>query len=274
MKRNAIQATSWTVAALVAIASFVGLAYPGLYSGTVCGASREALLGQDAVSLLLLALFMPAARSARRSSPGGEIVTLGCLAYYAYAYGYYAFGLADTPLYLVYLAILGSSIYGFIFLAASCAPAKRFAAVPPRMPRVAVAVFLTFAAAFTGFAVELPPLAAAALALRPAGMKPAIAYVVTDLAILFPGMIIVAYLALRSRSEGLFFSGVLLVKTVMLMPAILAAEAISLLGRGELIDPYFDVIALAFLGASLVLAVLYFRSLPRVPRGDAAVDRS
>jgi hypothetical protein len=276
MMRNEAFGTLWAIAALVALAALAGMALPGLYVGTACGASREALLGQDAVSLLILALFIPAIFSARRSSLGGEILVLGCLAYYIYCYGYFAFGLADTPLYLVYLAILGASTYAFIFLAVACAPAKRFAAVPSRVPRIAIAAFLAFAAFFTGFAIELPSLAAAALAARPAGMKPANAYIVTDLAILFPGMAIVAYLALRRRSEGLFFSGVLLVKTVTLMPAILAADAINLLERGELLDPSFDAIALAFLAASLVLTILYFRSVPRglaIPRAPEGGPR-
>jgi hypothetical protein len=266
MKGNhAIFFALWAIAALVALVALAGLAIPGLYAGTACGASREAFLGQDAVSLLVLLLFVPAILPARRSSLGGEIMVLGCLAYYGYTYGYYAFGLADTPLYLGYLAIFGLSVFAFVFLASRCAPTRRFAETPARMPRIAVAAFLAFAAAFTGLAVELPPLLASAFAWKPAGMKTSKAFIIMDLALLFPGMAIAAYLALRRRSEGLFFSGVLLVKTATLMPAILAADAINLAEGGRLLDPSFDIAALVFLAASVVLALLYFRSLPKAP---------
>jgi hypothetical protein len=272
MIKNATFATLWAIAALAALSSLSGMAMPELYAGTACGATREAFLGQDAVSFLVLFFFVPSFILARRGSIRGEIMTLGCLAYYGYAYGYYAFGLADTPLYLAYLAVFGASVYAFVFVAATCAPGNRIAIAPARMPRIAVAAFLIFAAGFTALAVELPPLADSSLAWRPAGMKTAKAFIVMDLSILFPGMVIAACLALRRRSEGLFFSGVLLVKTVTLMPAILAADAINLLGRGELIDPSFDLIALAFLGASSVLAILYLRSLPRSPASARAPE--
>jgi hypothetical protein len=270
MTKNATYATLWAIAALVALTALAGLTIPGLYAGTACGASREAFLGQDAVSFLVLAFFVPAILSARRASLRGEIMTLGCLAYYGYTYGYYAFGLADTPLYLVYLAVFGASVYAFIFLAAGCAPTRRFADAPARMPRVAVAAFLIFAAAFTGLAVELPPFLGSALAWRPAGMKTSQAFIVMDLALLFPGMVIAAYLALRRRSEGYFFSGVLLVKTATLMPAILAADVINMVERGMLLDPSFDLVAMAFLAASVILSILYFRSLPKAPRASPA----
>jgi hypothetical protein len=263
MIKKATYATLWAVAALVATAALAGLSIPGLYAGTACGASREAFLGQDAVSFLVLAFFVPAILSARRGSLRGDVMTLGCLSYYGYTYGYYAFGLADTPLYLVYLAIFGASIFAFVFVAAARSPSKAFAEFPARMPRVAVGAFLIFAAAFTGLAVELPPLLGSAIAWRPAGMKTSQAYIAMDLAILFPGMVVAAYLALRRRSEGCFFSGVLLVKTATLMPAILAADVINLAEGGDLLDPSFDLVALVFLAASTLLSILFFKSLPK-----------
>ncbi len=268
MIKNSTLAASCAICLLVAATALAGVFDPGLYDGCACAATREAFLGQDLVSLIVLAFFAPSVLASRRSSVRGAIMSLGCLSYYIYCYGYYAFGLADTPLYLAYLAILGASAYAFIFIAAACAPSKILAAAGPRMPRVAISAFLIFAAAFTGIAVELPPLIGSAFAWRAAGMKSASAFIVTDLAILFPGMIIAACLALRRRIEGLFFSGVLLVKTVTLMPAIVAADLINLAGRGELLDPSFDIVATVFFAASLILSIIYFRSLPR-----AAADR-
>jgi len=263
MMKKPFLAAPLAVAVLVGLSALLGLLVPGLYSGCACSATREAFLGQDAVSLIVLAFFLPSILAARRSSLRGAIMCLGCLSYYAYCYGYYAFGLADTPLYLVYLAIFGASAYAFIFIAAAWAPSKAFGEAPARMPRIAVSAFLVFAAAFTGIAIELPPFFASAFAWRSAGMESASAFIVMDLAILFPGMIIAAYLALRRRSEGYFFSGVLLVKTATLMPAIVAADVVNLAERGKLLDPSFDIIALVFLAASLCLSILYFRSLPR-----------
>jgi hypothetical protein len=100
-------------------------------------------------------------------------------------------------------------------------------------------------------------------------MRSASAFMILDLAILFPGMIIAACLALRRRSEGFFFSGVLLVKTVTLMPAIVAADLVKLAERGELLDPSFDIVATAFFASSLLLSIIFFRSLPK-----AAADKS
>lgn len=268
MIKNSTMAASCAICLLVAATALAGVLVPGLYEGCACAATREAFLGQDLVSLIVLAFFAPALVAAKRSSLRGVVMSLGCLSYYIYCYGYYAFGLADTPLYLAYLAILGASAYAFIFIAAACAPSRILAAASPRMPRIAVSSFLIFAAAFTALAIELPPLLGSAFAWKAAGMKSASAFIVTDLAILFPGMVIAAILALRRRSEGLFFSGVLLVKTVTLMPAIVAADLINLAGRGALLDPSFDVIATVFFAASLILSVVYFRSLPR-----AAADR-
>jgi len=256
------------IAAFVAASTLVGISVPGFYEGSSCAASREAFLGQDMVSLIVLFVFVPAFLAARRSSLPGAMISLGCLSYYSYTYGYYSFGLADTPLYLAYLAIFGASVYAFIFIALSFAPSKVLAESGSRIPRVAVSVFLIFAAAFTGIAIELPPLLKSAFAGEAAGMRSASAFMILDLAILFPGMVIAACLALRRRSEGYFFSGVLLVKTVTLMPAIVAADLVNLAERGELIDPSFDIVATAFFASSLVLSIIYFRSLPK-----AAADK-
>jgi len=94
-------------------AALVGVAWPRLYRDPDVIAAQA--IGQDWVTLVFATpLLAVAGRAARRGSAFGQLVALGVLGYAAYAYALYAFGTRHNELFLVYVAILGMSVWGLI----------------------------------------------------------------------------------------------------------------------------------------------------------------
>lgn len=98
---------------LTVFATTVGLLVPEFYRNAPVLIPQ--LYGQDlltlivAVPVLAVALYYSALRSLR-----GYIVWLGVTGYLVYTYASYAFMIAFNELYLVYVALLGLTLYTFI----------------------------------------------------------------------------------------------------------------------------------------------------------------
>ena len=72
-------------------------------------------VGQDLVTLLVaLPVLVAGAALAARGSDRARLVWLGVLAYLVYTYAIYAFHIRFNPLFLVYVALLGLSLYALI----------------------------------------------------------------------------------------------------------------------------------------------------------------
>src|SRR5262249_49860150 len=101
---------------LVAIAiptHAVGLLVPTLYRDRPVVIPQT--LGTDLMTLALgLPIVMLAALGMRSGSLRARVVWLGALGYLVYSYGMYALGVAWNPFFLVYVALFGLSLFGFI----------------------------------------------------------------------------------------------------------------------------------------------------------------
>jgi hypothetical protein len=103
------------MAALMALASAVGVFIPAVYE-------REKLyfavqgMGQDFADLFIVVPVLAVSGFlAARGSQRAEVVWLGVVIYTLYSYVIYAFYVHFNVLFLVYVALLGCSLYAAIF---------------------------------------------------------------------------------------------------------------------------------------------------------------
>lgn len=98
-------------AAVLAIAgSVAGLAWDRVYRDLTDN-FRSQSIGQDVANLLICPLMIAVAVSASRGSLRAYLVWLGLLLYSVYTYLLYSFSVAFGPLFLLYVAVLGLSVY-------------------------------------------------------------------------------------------------------------------------------------------------------------------
>ncbi len=98
---------------LLAIAAGCGIFIHGLYRDVPNIVAQA--IGQDLISLaIVLPTLVITAVLARRGSLPARLIWLGGLLYLVYTYLIFAFDIQYNQLFLVYVALLGCSLYGFI----------------------------------------------------------------------------------------------------------------------------------------------------------------
>ncbi|RPI78192.1 MAG: hypothetical protein EHM41_26045, partial [Chloroflexi bacterium] len=101
------------ICVLLAIAAGSGVFIKWLYRDAP-GLVAQAI-GQDLVSLVVvLPVLIITAILARRGSVRARLIWLGGIAYLVYTYTSFAFAIKYNPLFLVYIALLGCSLYALI----------------------------------------------------------------------------------------------------------------------------------------------------------------
>lgn len=101
-----------TASGLQALASSgAALLNSDLYTGIIPRDLIPGSLGMDVVSLAVAVALLALIRPLARGAEGLWLIWLGLQAYLLYAYALYSFGQVYTPLYLVYLGVVGSSTY-------------------------------------------------------------------------------------------------------------------------------------------------------------------
>ncbi len=109
-------ALSGLLVVLLLVSSIVGLLYGsrGLYDSYP--ASLAGLVGQDAVTLVVgIPLLVVSMWLTRRGSTRSLFLWTGALFYFAYSYYFYVAG-GFNALFLVYIAIVSTSLYGMLSL--------------------------------------------------------------------------------------------------------------------------------------------------------------
>jgi hypothetical protein len=251
---------------LLAIASIAGVAWPGLYRDPDVIAAQA--IGQDWVTLLLavpaLAIGLVAAR---RGSRLARIVALGVLGYAAYAYALYAFGTRHNELFLVYVAILGLSVWGLVAgLAAESAAARLAPRVPPRLAwRWIGGLFIALAVVFAGIWLsEIIP--ALVRGETPRTVQewgtPTNGVHVLDLGFVLPILAWTGVRLWRREPAAVVVGGVLLFKVTTLGIAILAMGLMQFL-RGQAVDVGLVGVFVVMTALSIVTAAQYARALRR-----------
>ncbi|QGU08765.1 hypothetical protein COCCU_14375 (plasmid) [Corynebacterium occultum] len=129
---------SASAAVLAAVGSVLGLSVPGRLYGQKTSEMVIAVLAQDLVNLFLVApLMLILAVYARRGSLSSGLCLIGFLAFTVYNYAIYAFSIHFGPLFLIWVAVLGLSVFALIGnLAALTLPGvdTRFSGATVRVP--------------------------------------------------------------------------------------------------------------------------------------------
>ncbi len=233
MTRSQIRLQPWSVAATIAIAvlatttSLLGLVTPWPYGSETANWALQAQ-GQDVGNLAaVVALLIGMAGVARRGSVRAFQIWIGSLLYLAYAFVIYAMSVHFGPLFLPYVAVLGLSAYTVLFglLSWSGSPV-----VAPRRRTLGVAVVSVIAVAFG--LLWLGSIAAALWAgdppaeLTAAGLTANPVHVL-DLALVLPGMLIVAIRANAGQPGGDLLLAPWLVFAALMAASIVAAMLLA-----------------------------------------------
>ena len=237
------------LAVLLAVAALVGILDRSAYAG-VPDLLRETWRAQDMVNLVLTPVLLLAWRRALAGSLRAHLVVVGLLTWFAYCYAHLAFAAPFTPVFLVYVAILGMAGFGALdglvrTDAATVAPVLEAA------PRRAAGWFLVVAG------VGIAGLWLSDIALGMVGGTPANLHLaalpnptwVIDLGWLIPMAVAAGVALLRRRVGGPLLAAVLMVALTALSVAMLALTPVALvagLGEDPVVAPQLVVFTVVF----------------------------
>lgn len=275
-KEGAAHGTAWLwltvpVAVLLAVATLDELLVEGVLRGTPYFAAQA--IGQDFVTLLVaVPALVAGAALAARGSQRARLVWLGTLVYLVYTYVIYAFAVEFNPLFLVYVALLGTSLYALIGGLATTDFEGIKARFTRRTPVKAVSVFLAVVAAmfYLLWLSEVVPALIAGEVPRSVveNGTPTNAVHVLDMAWILPSMILASFWLWRGRAIGYVLAGVLLSFITLLVTAIVAmAVSMTLLGQAVAFGQasIFGVVAVV----AATMLTLYMKGLGTGPRAPA-----
>ena len=119
--KSGLRAAYWlssVIAALMVVASAVGLFVDGLYRDGPW--AREALRGGDLTTIAVAApVLVVSLLLARRGSRAAQAVWLGALTYSLYNYAYYVFGAAFNDIFVLHIALFSLSIAALVLAVAN-----------------------------------------------------------------------------------------------------------------------------------------------------------
>lgn len=243
------------------------------YDSLFSGANYRA---QDIVVLVLgVPALGLAAVLAQRESRRGRLLLAAAFGALAYVYASMALMAAFNPFFLVYVAILSTSLFGLVLTLRTLEDHDAATLERRPLPYRSGGVFMLTSGAVT-VAVWLLPLLTAQLAGNPPDHLDHNTTMVTDaldLAVITPGAIIAGVLLLRRRPLGVIVAMPLLGIIVLLLPLIVGGT-ISQLAAGieftpaEIVGPIAGFGLLAVAGTTL-LTVIVHRAAD--PLGDRQV---
>jgi hypothetical protein len=243
-KKSLLWYLSLLVSLLVVFVAVFGFADQSIYTAKLNTISLAELMGQDLVSLLVGLLGLVFLLAYQQANKLMAITWLGCLTYFAYIYAYFSFSLVSSIFFILYLAIFGLSLFCFVFLLAGMNRGSDCLVVNPLYPRRALSIFFV-AVVVIMLGIELTYMVQTTI-VAGSSLKLFDAFYSLDLAIVFPAMIIAAVLNWRKKTIGHVLIGVILVKVITIMPALLFNDVFHWLQTGRFLDLTFDFIALAF----------------------------
>jgi hypothetical protein len=254
-------ALSGLLCVLLLISSVVGLLYGsrGLYDSYP--AALAGLVGQDGVTLVLgIPLLTISVWLTGRGSTGGLLVWSGALFYFAYSYYFYVIG-GFNALFLVYVAIVSTSLYGLLTLLFAIDPEELRGRFDPRTPARPVGGFfvciaLLFALMWGGMVVS-----SAAAGTRPDEVLRSV--VIIDCTVLLPLLFFGGVSLWRRESWGYVLGGLLLTKLAMTGFTLAFNTVLGALWAGHIggFDVFLFVVFALMAAGALPLLVIYLRSV-------------
>jgi hypothetical protein len=213
------------IAILVAIAGRVGFFIEDLYRDAPVNAAQA--VGQDLITLVVaLPVLIVSAVLALHGSMRAHLVWLGALGYLVYTYLSYALAIEFNSLFLVYVALVGLSLYILIGGLATTDFAEIKARFSRETPLKAVSIFLGVVAVliyFMWLSEDIPALLAGEV---PQGVieaeAPTDVVHVLDMALLLPANVLTAIWLWRRRAQGYVLAGTMLSLLSILVLAIIS----------------------------------------------------
>jgi hypothetical protein len=213
------------IAILLAAAAGGGLFIKGLYNDSAYFAAQAR--GQDLISLVVvLPTLIISALFAHRRSPRGRLVWLGVMVYLVYSYVISAFVVKFNALFLVYVALLGCSLYALITGIITLDKDAIKACATEKTPVKVVSIYLAVLAILF-YSLWLREVVPALVAGKiPQSIldngTPTNAVHVLDMAWILPAFGITAGSLWRKQALGYTLAGALLAYVVFLISAILS----------------------------------------------------
>jgi hypothetical protein len=266
--RSTIRPSIWLwlsvpIALLVAIAAGVGFLAEDLYRDTPYFAAQA--VGQDLVTLIVaLPVLVASAILAGRGSGRAHLVWLGVLVYLVYSYVIYALSVQFNSLFLVYVALLGCSLYALIGGLATTDFAGVKARFSRRTPARAVSIFLALLAVLFYLMWLSEAIPAVLTGEVPQSVTdnatPTNAVHVLDMAWILPATILTAIWLWRGRALGYTLAGILLSFLSLLALAIMSMIVFMVL-YGQAVSAGPAAIFAVLLAISLWMLIRYLRGL-------------
>jgi len=251
------------ISVLLAIATGSELLIDGLLRGEPYFVSQA--IGQDIVTLgVALPALVAGAVLTSRGSERARLVWLGTLTYLVYTYVIYAFHVRFNPLFLVYVALLGCSLYALIGGLATTEFATVQARFSGKTPVRVVSIFLAIVAVLFYFSWLGEVIPASISGEVPQSVTqngtPSNGVHVLDMAWILPASALTAVWLWQKRALAYTLAGVLLTFFSLLALAIMAMM-ISMSLYAQIVASGMAAVFGVVATISLCLMVLYLRGL-------------
>lgn len=254
---------TWAIAPLLAIAAGCGVFIHGLYRDAAYFAVQA--VAQDFISLtVVLPTLAISAFFASRGSHRADLVWLGALVYLVYSYVIDAFVVRFNSMFLVYVALLGCSLYALMggLATANVVPMKAF--FTKRTPVRTVSTFLALLAVLfyaLWLSETVPAIVSGAVppSVQQNGTATNAVHVL-DMAWMLPAFLITAITLWRKQAIGYLLAGAALSFVVLLALAVLSMVVFFIHAGYPVVIPQVLVFAVVFV-FSLGLLVSYLKAL-------------
>lgn len=247
-----------TTATLALLAAALGLLQPTIYGPVIPDRILPGVVAQDALTVVLALAALALAWRVREGETKRQVILLGLMGFFFYAYGIYAIEQVYTVAYFAYLAVFGLSAYAIVYALVSVRREMLAGASLPGSIRLVSLVGLVGTPA-----VFVPLWASQLLPLIRSGerLEYLFSIYVLDLSFVMPAFLVVALLTSRRDALGAALTPAMFVVGF----AVLAPLAVAELLRPALVGQPMDTASFGlFLTLSVVylaLAALTFRAL-------------
>lgn len=211
--------------------STVTITGSGLYHYDSVGYVAQAK-GQDFVTMFFaLPLLVLSLIYARRGSLKGRLLLTGTMGYFLYTYVSYAFLLMYNPLFLIYVAIMSMSFFGFVSLFMSFDREQLRSSFNERFPVRfigGILIFIGTALLLMWLGRIVPSLISGG---EPAGLDHYTTLVIQalDLGFIVPSAFIAGVSLIRRKSLGYLLAPVLILKAASLLAAITVMAVMTII---------------------------------------------
>ncbi len=257
---------TFPIVILLAIATAGGLFVNGLYRDNPYYVAQA--IGQDFASLVIvLPTLLIAAFLASRGSARARLVWLGGLIYLVYTYVVAAFDTSFNSFFLVYVALLGCSLYALIGgLVTSNMPNIK-EGFTEKTPVKAVSIYLAVLAVlfyFLWLSEIVPALLAGGIpqSIQENGTATNAVHVL-DMAWILPAFAITAVSLWRKQALGYTLAGALLSYAVLLILAILSMVVFMIWGGQPVVAPQVVIFGGLF-AITLGILIWYLREVSSI----------